>query len=73
MEYDPAVRDRIEQLIAELRTAEDPAEKARVRAELDKLIFDIDITDALAAREEANRKGTKSLAELRADLERSDD
>ena len=39
LDYDPADAARIEELLAELRVAEDPDEKARVHAKLDELIF----------------------------------
>jgi hypothetical protein len=39
LDYDPADAARIEQLLAELRAAKDPDEKARIRATLDELIF----------------------------------
>ena len=39
LDYDPADAARIEQLLEELRAAEDPDEKKRVHAKLDELIF----------------------------------
>jgi hypothetical protein len=45
LDYDPADASRIEQLLDELRAAENPEDKKIVSAKLDELIFGLNAQD----------------------------